>query len=158
MEGEEAFAPDTFFYLHAAPALYLRLLPTFASIPLLRLRCQGSALPTHQVLSPTTRRHLPYQLRLCHHHCPFNTLGDELHMRTPVIPALSGSHLLADYALIRAALTPLQQVSFLLASDPRHHLAGQDRDQSRAAVWWRFGVHVGAVLKMTFTSRAVEIS
>jgi hypothetical protein len=29
------------------PALYVRLLPTFASIPLLRLLCQGSALPTH---------------------------------------------------------------------------------------------------------------
>jgi hypothetical protein len=93
-------------------------LPTFASIPLLRLRCQGSVLPTHQFLSPTTRRHVPYQLRHCPH-CPHNTLGDELHVilacphRAPqchlVISALS--HLLADYALSRAALTPLQQVS-----------------------------------------------
>ena len=42
------------------------LLPTLASIPLSRLRCQGSVLPTHQFLSPTTHRHVPYQLR----HCP----------------------------------------------------------------------------------------
>jgi hypothetical protein len=49
------------------PALYLRLLPSLASIRLLRLRCQGSALPTHQFLSPTTHRHVPYQLRHCTH-------------------------------------------------------------------------------------------
>ena len=36
---------------------------------------------------------------------------------------------LADYALACAALTPLQQVSLLLALDHRQHLAGQDRDQ-----------------------------
>ena len=38
-------------------------------------------------------------------------------------------YLLADYALSCAALTPFQHVSLLLASDPRHHLSGQDRDQ-----------------------------
>jgi hypothetical protein len=36
---------------------------------------------------------------------------------------------LADYALACVALTPLQQVSLLLALDHRQHLAGQDRDQ-----------------------------
>jgi hypothetical protein len=39
------------------------------------------------------------------------------------------SYLLADYALSGAALTPLQHVSLILASDPRHHPSGQDRDQ-----------------------------
>jgi hypothetical protein len=69
---------------------------------------------------------------------PSNTHGDELHVilacphhnapqSHPVISALS--YLLADCALTRAALTPLQHVSLLLASDPRHHLSGQDRDQ-----------------------------
>jgi hypothetical protein len=42
------------------PALYLRLLPTLAAMPLLRLRCQGSTLPTHRFLSP--------------HHFPFHSL------------------------------------------------------------------------------------
>ena len=49
---------------------------------------------------------------------------------TPVISTLS--HLLADYALTRAALTPLQQVSLIFASDPRLHLDGEfseDREQ-----------------------------
>ena len=39
------------------PALYLRLLPTLAVMPLLRLRCQGSTLPTHRFLSP---HHFPF--------------------------------------------------------------------------------------------------
>jgi hypothetical protein len=55
------------------PALHLRLHPRLLSISLLRLRCQGSALPTREFLSLTTRRHLPYQLRHCAH-CPPNTL------------------------------------------------------------------------------------
>ena len=64
-------------------------------------------------------------------------MGDELHVilacphhasqSHPLISALSYS--LADYALSCAALTPLQHISLLLASDPRHHLSGQDRDQ-----------------------------
>ena len=93
------------------------------------------SLPTNS-FSPTTRRHVPYQLRYCPH-CPPSTLGDELHvilacphrapLCTPVISTLS--HLLADYALTRAALTPLQQVSLIFASDPRLHLDGEDREQ-----------------------------
>ena len=39
---------QTLLRLVYRPTIYLRLLPTLASIPLLRLRCQGSALPTLQ--------------------------------------------------------------------------------------------------------------
>ena len=113
------------------PALYLRLLPKFASIPLLRLRCQGSALPTHQFLSPTTRRHVPY--------LPPHTLGDELHMILacpprapqfhPVISVLS--HLLVDHALSRAAFnkSSLQESSGFGPSAPSLRPSDQDRAQ-----------------------------
>ena len=80
---------------------------------------------------------------------PRHTLGDEVHVllacphHAPIcLPVLSTfSSLLTDYALSRPSLTPLQQVSLLLATDPRRHMAGPDR-----SLWLRDLVPLAASL------------
>lgn len=75
------------------PASYwLRTLPTLPrSTALLRLRCQGSTLPSHPHDSSTP--YLPYPDRYCSH-CPLSP-GDETHAFLPVLQP----HFLTLFAL-----------------------------------------------------------
>ena len=65
------------------PAPYLRALPHHPSLPLLRLRCQSSLLPTPLHLPPPPRRYRLYSQRLCPFCPPPSPLGDALHHLCP---------------------------------------------------------------------------
>jgi len=117
------------------PAPYLRALPHHPSLPLLRLRCQSSLLPTHLHLTPPPRRYRLYSQRLCPFCPPPSPLGDALHVifhchtLAPVsAPFLASiAPLFPAHSLSIPSLDSDALLSLLLAVDPFPHLTGRDR-------------------------------
>ena len=122
------------------PAAYLVRCPLHPSFPLLLLRAQSSALPSH--IAHPTHGWLPYSLRSCPH-CPRPSpaspapLADELHaifhcapLRPAAAPLFAALHRLHfEQNLAWDTLPPARQASLLLATVPPYPLSACDRDQ-----------------------------
>ena len=118
-----------------SPAHWLKTHPTLPfTLSLLRLRCQGSVLPTHTALSPSNV-YIPYDDRRCPH-CPLS-VGDELHtfLSCPVLHLRFYTHfkrlqdLLLSHGLhaLHPTLSPSSLISLLLSADPFPLLKGKAR-------------------------------